>query len=307
MKDNPAAADDPGLSPEEAAQRLRSEGYNELPATERRNFLRILVEVMRQPMFMLLMAGGAVYLLLGDRVEAIMLLLFASLSVVITLVQESRSEKVLEALRNLASPRAMVVRGGRRFHVAGREVVRGDLIVIAEGDRIAADALLVEAQDLMLDESLLTGESVPVRKIASDTDPGASAAAGSADSGGADATLRPGGDGLPALFAGTLVVRGAGPGLPSWRRVVAASGVHGCSAALRPSSRTGITPSGPVSLTRIAAIGAARPSRKVSVCGSASTAPRVANAVRCGGRSRVVVTAAPSTAKPGVAGQLTLR
>lgn len=200
-----AIPDDPGLSPEEAALRLQREGYNELPTTERRNFLRILFEVMRQPMFMLLIGGGAVYLLLGDRIEAIMLLLFASLSVVITLVQESRSEKVLEALRNLASPRAMVVRGGRRFHVAGREVVRGDLIVVGEGDRVAADALLLSAQELMLDESLLTGESVPVRKIASDADPGADLAVA-----GAEATPRPGGDDLPSLFAGTLVVRGNG-------------------------------------------------------------------------------------------------
>jgi Ca2+-transporting ATPase len=198
-------ADDPGLSPEEAALRLQREGYNELPMMERRNFLRILFEVMRQPMFMLLIGGGAVYLLLGDRIEAIMLLLFASLSVVITLVQESRSEKVLEALRNLASPRAMVVRGGRRFHVAGREVVRGDLIVVAEGDRVAADALLLSAQELMLDESLLTGESVPVRKIASDADPGVDLAVANADT-----APRPGGDDLPSLFAGTLVVRGAG-------------------------------------------------------------------------------------------------
>ena len=198
-------ADDPGLGAGDAARRLQRDGYNELPTTERRSVLRILIEVMRQPMFMLLIGGGAVYLMLGDRIEAIMLLLFASLSVTITLVQESRSEKVLEALRNLASPRAMVIRDGRRFHVAGRDVVRGDLIVVAEGDRVAADALLLTAQDLMLDESLLTGESVPVRKVASDTDPGAAVAEPRAD-----AALRPGGDDLPCLFAGTLVVRGNG-------------------------------------------------------------------------------------------------
>src|ERR1700690_997211 len=132
-----------GLSAAGAAARLKSDGYNELPAAERRGVLRILFEVVRQPMFALLLAGGVVYLLLGDRVEAILLLVFASLSVVITIVQESRSERVLEALRNLASPRALVIRDGERLQIAGREVVRGDVIVITEGDRVAADATLV--------------------------------------------------------------------------------------------------------------------------------------------------------------------
>ena len=129
-----------GLSSAAAAARLKADGYNELPTAERRGLLRILFEVVRQPMFALLIAGGMVYLLLGDRVEAILLLIFASLSVVITIVQESRSERVLEALRNLASPRALVIRDGNRIQIAGREVVRGDLIVICEGDRVAADA-----------------------------------------------------------------------------------------------------------------------------------------------------------------------
>jgi Ca2+-transporting ATPase len=144
-----------------------------------------------------LIAGGVVYLLLGDRVEAILLLVFASLSVVITIVQESRSERVLEALRNLASPRALVIRDGERLQIAGREVVRGDVIVITEGDRVAADATLVKSHDLMVDESLLTGESVAVRKSAaiSGTSPGVSQAV-------------PGGEDLPYVFAGTLVVRG---------------------------------------------------------------------------------------------------
>ena len=188
-----------GLSAAAAAQRLRAEGYNELTATEKRSVLRIFAEVIRQPMFALLLGGGVVYLLLGDRVEAVLLLLFASLSVTITIVQESRSERVLEALRSLASPRATVIRDGHRVLIAGREVVRDDLIVLAEGDRVTADATLVSGADLLLDESLLTGESVPVRKRAANA---------------AEAMLqlvaRPGGDGLPYLFAGTLVVRGAG-------------------------------------------------------------------------------------------------
>ncbi len=191
-----------GLSTVEAAARLKSDGYNELPRAERRGVLRILFEVVRQPMFALLIAGGIVYLLLGDRMEAILLLAFASLSVVITIVQESRSERVLEALRNLASPRALVIRDGSRIQIAGREVVRGDVMVLTEGDRVAADATLLASHDLLLDESLLTGESVPVRKLAppSDAHPDtARAAAGGEDS--------------PYVFAGTLVVRGTAQAL----------------------------------------------------------------------------------------------
>ena len=191
-----------GLSSAAAAARLQSDGYNELPAVEPRGVFRIIFEVVRQPMFALLIAGGLIYLLLGDRMEAILLLAFASLSVLITIVQESRSERVLEALRNLASPRALVIRDGSRLHIAGREVVRGDVMVISEGDRVAADATLLTAHELMLDESLLTGESVAVRKVAPVCDDKTDAARAIA-----------GGEDLPYVFAGTLVVRGTGRAL----------------------------------------------------------------------------------------------
>ena len=189
-----------GLTAAAAAERLSRDGPNELPRTARRGILRIVAEIMRQPMFCLLIGGGVVYLLLGDRLEAILLLLFACLSVTITIVQESRSERVLEALRDLASPRALVIRDGQRVLIAGREVVVGDLLVVGEGDRVAADATLSESNDLLLDESLLTGESVPVRKLARPA----------GEPGKADSAPRPGGDDLPFVFAGTLVVRGRG-------------------------------------------------------------------------------------------------
>jgi P-type Ca2+ transporter type 2C len=190
-----------GLTAVIAAARLKSEGFNELPAPDKRGFLRILSEVVRQPMFALLIGGGVVYLLLGDRLEAIFLLVFACLSVTITIVQESRSEHVLEALRNLASPRALVIRDGKQIHIAGRDVVREDIIIVNEGDRVSADATLLSSQDLLLDESLLTGESVPVRKAAQ------SSSATIADQ---QAVPGPGGEDLPYLFSGTLVVRGSG-------------------------------------------------------------------------------------------------
>jgi P-type Ca2+ transporter type 2C len=185
-----------GLSDSEAQERLAREGYNELPRSERRTAFRIIIEVLREPMLVLLLAGGAVYFALGDLHEAVILVVFASLSIVITVVQETRTERVLEALRDLTSPRALVIRGGVRKRIAGREVVRGDLIVLSEGDRVPADALLLQAQDFQADESLLTGESVPVRKRAR--------------LGGEDLAARPGGDDLPQIFSGALVVRGTG-------------------------------------------------------------------------------------------------
>lgn len=186
-----------GLSESEARARLLAEGYNELPRNDQRTPFRIVLEVLREPMLALLLVGGAVYLVLGDLTEALILIAFATLSVVITVVQETRTEKVLEALRDLTSPRALVIRGGERIRIAGREVVRGDCVVLAEGDRVPADARVMEANDLQTDESLLTGESVPVRKI-------------SWEEGGSLEIPRPGGDDLPYVFSGSLVVRGSG-------------------------------------------------------------------------------------------------
>lgn len=189
-----------GLSEAEARLRLQQDGFNELPRAERRTALRIVLEVLREPMLALLLCGGVVYLLLGDLSEALLLLAFGAISVTITIVQEARTERVLEALRELTSPRALVVRDGERRRIAGREVVRGDLLVLAEGDRIPADAVLVSAHDLAVDESLLTGESVPVRKQAATTSVAQAA----------PAEHRPGGDDLPFVYSGSLVVRGEG-------------------------------------------------------------------------------------------------
>jgi P-type Ca2+ transporter type 2C len=185
-----------GLSEAEAKTRLSEEGPNELPKHNRRTAFRIALEVLREPMLALLLGGGVVYLALGDVKEAIILLVFACLSVLITVIQEARTERVLDALRDLTSPRALVIRGAERKRIAGRDLVRGDLIVLAEGDRVPADARLLSAQDLQADESLLTGESVPVRKSEVAANQGIPA--------------RPGGDDLPFVYSGSLIVRGVG-------------------------------------------------------------------------------------------------
>jgi Ca2+-transporting ATPase len=138
-------------------------------------------------------------MILGDREEALMLMGFVFVVMGITLYQERKTERALEALRDLSSPRASVIRGGRQKRVAGREVVRGDLLIVREGDRVPADAWLWQSTNLAVDESLLTGESVPVRKQAGEDREAKPAA-----------MARPGGDDTPFIFSGTLVVQGQG-------------------------------------------------------------------------------------------------
>ena len=186
-----------GLTTEEAQVRLASDGPNELPRAGRRSIFRIVGEVLREPMLALLLGGGALYLVLGDLTEALILLAFATFSVVLTVVQETRTEHVLEALRDLSAPRALVIRNGERIRIAGSYVVRGDVLVLEQGDRVAADALILEATDLQVDESLLTGESLPVRKLPQ--------AAGEPES-----PQRAGGEDQPFVYSGSLVTRGTG-------------------------------------------------------------------------------------------------
>lgn len=178
------------------------------------------LEVAREPMFQMLVAAGLLYLLLGDTGEALMLLAFVGVTVGITVVQGQRTEQALQALRQMASPRAVVVRGGERVRIAGREVVRGDLLVLAEGDRVAADAWLLSANDLRADESLLTGEAVAVDKAVPPPEGLEAAAANATRPTGQPNALPPGGDRQPLVYAGTLVV--AGHGLAQ----VLATGMH---------------------------------------------------------------------------------
>jgi P-type Ca2+ transporter type 2C len=185
----------PGLSEADVASRLKQHGYNELPSSKRRSFFATAWDVVREPMFLLLLACGTVYLLLGDVQEALMLLGFVFVVLGITLYQERKTERALEALRDLSSPRALVIRGGERKRIAGRDVVPDDILVLAEGDRVPADCVVLSCSHLSTDESLLSGESVPVRKVIWD---------------GVREMSRPGGEDLPFVFSGTLVVQGHG-------------------------------------------------------------------------------------------------
>jgi Ca2+-transporting ATPase len=182
-----------GLTDEEVMERLASDGYNELPSTEKRTIFHILFEVIREPMFLLLIACGGLYLILGDVQEALMLLGFVFVVIGITIYQEQKTEKALDALRDLSSPRALVIRNSEQMRIAGKDVVRDDIILISEGDRIPADSVLLSSTNLLADESLLTGESVPVAKKAWN---------------GVDEMGRPGGDDQPFVYSGTMVVKG---------------------------------------------------------------------------------------------------
>ena len=183
------------LTSGEAAARLARDGYNELPSARPRRPWAIAWEVIREPMFVLLIVAAAIYLALGDLSEALALLASVLVMIGITFYQERKTERALDALRELASPRAKVLRDGEWRTVAGREVVVGDLLRVKEGDRVPADATVLSATDLMADESLLTGESAPVRKRTSDRP---------------SEWARPGGDDLPHIYSGTLLTSGQG-------------------------------------------------------------------------------------------------
>jgi len=185
-----------GLSEKEVSERLERNGYNELPSSKKRGVLRIVIEVFKEPMFILLVICGALYLLLGDIGEAVMLLGFVFVIMSITIYQEGKAEKAIEALRDLSSPRALVIRGGEQKRIPGKEVVVDDIVLVREGDRVPADAVLLWGMNITVDESLLTGESVPVRKNPSEDI--------------SSESRKPGGDDSPFLFSGTLVVQGQG-------------------------------------------------------------------------------------------------
>ncbi len=184
-----------GLSTAEAEARLRRDGPNELPQDQRRRLPRIVWDAVQEPMLQLLLAAGLIYLVLGNLAEALILLGFAVLNVLMVVVQEARTETALAALRELASPRALVWRDGHKMRLAARLVVAGDVICLAEGERVPADAVLLEAASMQADEALLTGESVPVRKLA-----GAGQAKDSI----------PGGEDSPFVWAGSLITGGSG-------------------------------------------------------------------------------------------------
>lgn len=184
-----------GLDSVEVEERFKRDGYNELPFQKQQSALTIFLNVVREPMLLLLLGSGLIYFFLGETKDAMMLMTFVFVVVGITFYQERKTERAVEALKNLSSPRALVIRDGERKRIAGREVVIDDLVVLREGDRIPADAVIISASNLLVDESLLTGESIAVRKSAWDYK---------------TKLTHPGGEDLPFVFSGTMVTQGHG-------------------------------------------------------------------------------------------------
>ena len=185
-----------GLSQAEVMEKQTKAGFNELPSSKPKSVFVLAWGVVKEPMFLLLVACGTLYLVLGDIQEGLMLLGFVFVIMGIEFYQEKKTEKALDALKDLASPRALVIREGVEKRIAGREVVTNDLVVLQEGDRVPADATVLYAVNLGTDESLLTGESVPVSKIGMERD--------------RPERIQPGGDGLPFVYSGSMIVAGSG-------------------------------------------------------------------------------------------------
>jgi Ca2+-transporting ATPase len=175
-----------GLSKQDAKKLLAKYGHNELPDREKRNVAKVILGIITEPMIFLLLAAVTVYFVLGDTNEAIVLGISVVVVVALELYQDMKTERALAALRELSSPNCTVVRDGVRTTIASRELVVGDILVVSEGGRVAADCRLIEASNVVADESLLTGESIPVDKTN-------------------DSSSKSG-----VLYSGTMVVRGHG-------------------------------------------------------------------------------------------------
>lgn len=201
-----------GLSTSEARSRLARDGPNRLPPPEHKSLFGMVKSVAMQPMILLLLAATLLYALLGSVGDSVVLSLSILAVAGISVYQELRTQRVMEALRDLASPRSTVVRDGVVHRISSHELVEGDRLIVQEGDRLACDATLLESHSMRVDESLLTGESMPVDK----------------DTGDAQAA---------ALHAGTLVVQGDGVATVTATGVRTALGrIGGSMAGLAPRS-----------------------------------------------------------------------
>jgi Ca2+-transporting ATPase len=186
-----------GLSQIEVQKKLSGEGYNEISLGMKNKFLFLILNILKEPMLLLLIICGIIYFILGSIEDALMLVSFIAVVIGITIYQERKTEKALDALKNLSSPRALVIREGMQVNIPGREVVTEDIIVLKEGNRVPADAIVFSCSNLLIDESMLTGESVPVRKQ-------------EIEEGKEPVEMRPGGDDLPYVYSGTMIIQGHG-------------------------------------------------------------------------------------------------
>ena len=184
-----------GLSQKEVSERLKRDGFNELPSQKKKNIFNLFINVIKEPMLILLLLAGGIYLLLGEPKDALMLLALVFMVIGITFYQERKTERALETLKDLSSPRALVIREAEQQRISGKEVVLDDLVILREGDRVPADTVILVQRNLMLDESLLTGESLTVHKSDWNQETDLN-------------YYRPGGENTPLAYSGTLVTQG---------------------------------------------------------------------------------------------------
>jgi P-type Ca2+ transporter type 2C len=202
-----------GLSSSQAAARLAADGANVLPARHRVELWRRVLLQLRDPLVLVLLAAAVLTVATGDWADAAIIALVVVVNTTVGVAQEVKADRAITALSAMAAPEARVLRDGAQRSVPAAEVVVGDLVVLAEGDIVPADAVVEESAALLVDEAALTGESVPVDKVASDH------------------PERPG----DVLSAGTIVVRGRG------RAVVTATGTRSAMGRVAALMSTGPT------------------------------------------------------------------
>ena len=193
-----------GLTSQEAAERLAKHGPNQLVEAPRTSFLKMVLEQLKSFVVLLLIGASLVSLFLGEWVDALAIIAIVVLNTILGVVQESKAEEALAALKKLASPEAQVMRDGHRQMVPAHQLVPGDIVFLEAGNFIPADMRLLEAVNMKVDEAALTGESVAVQKNAMEILP-------------TDAPL---GDRKNTAFMGTTVTYGRGKG------VVVSTGMH---------------------------------------------------------------------------------
>ncbi len=212
-----------GLSAREAAARLVQSGPNKMPEDRKHGGWALAREILSEPMLLLLLAAAALYLAFGDFAEGALLAGFAIVTIWLVFYQRQRSENALAALRELGAPTCRVMRDGKPVTLLSEMVVPGDILLVGEGERIAADGILLEANHLLADESLLTGESAAVGKR--------KAAAG-------ENSGEPGGDNQPFVWSGTLALRGHGIALVRETGINTRAGQIGVSLAEIETGKT---------------------------------------------------------------------
>lgn len=233
-----------GLSADQAVERLAQEGPNELEEAPRPGFMQLVLRQFRDFIVLILIGAAAISAVLGDLEEAVAIMAIVVLNAVLGVIQEQRAEEALAALRKLAAPEALVLRGGHRQAIPANELVPGDLVLLESGNYVPADLRLIEAHNLRVEEAALTGESVAVEKHAHSV----------LDR---DASL---GDRINAAFSGTLVAYGRGRGL------VVATGMNtqiGMIATMLQSVQTEATPL----QKRLDALGRTLGTAALAICG----------------------------------------